>query len=525
MAHAVEAEASATGSMTSSTLRQRQRRLRLVVGVAVAAAAVGWAAGSRLRSPADSALGERLTTPSSITAPLELRELSVSLVLRGDGSFAGATELTVDTAGGTDEAVGSRPVVTGALPAPGSQLDDGAVAVEVSGRPVFLLAGELPMYRTLMPGTEGRDVQQLEVALQRLGFLSGAVDDTFDGRTTAAIEAWYRDAGYEPASPGAEATDRLAAAQAQVTAANDALLSAEAALEAARQPPSGAQMAAARGEVDVAQVALDRAVADRDEAVANAPPADRERVRREHDVLVAEARNRLAVAQAALADLQAPPDTTLEQQAVDVATQALAVAEADLATAQGASGTRLPRGEVVFLPNLPRRVDQVHVALGAEPTGPVMTLSGSEVQVVSRLAPAEREQVAVGDQVRLDEENLGIDLSGTVVAVSDAPHPSGEAAGTYELRIRPEGTGATDLAGVNVRVTIPVQSSDGEVLAAPVAAVSTAADGESRVRIVWSDGSADDVVVRLGLSAEGYVAIDPVDEELRPGDEVVLGVR
>jgi hypothetical protein len=166
------------------------------------------------------------------------------------------------------------------------------------------------------------------------------------------------------------------------------------------------------------------------------------------------------------------------------------------------------------------------VQVGAEVTAePVMTLSSTELQVVARLAPAERQLVAVGDTVRLDEETLGIDLEGSVVAVADDAESEGDSAGTYAVRIRPSGAGAAQLAGVNVRVTIPVESTDGEVLAAPVAAVSTAADGESRVRRQNPDGTTEDVEVRVGLSAEGYVEVEPVDGDLGPGDELVLGRR
>jgi peptidoglycan hydrolase-like protein with peptidoglycan-binding domain len=527
MSDVVEEETSTAGP---SSLHERRRLLRLLLAVVVTIAATGWLVGSRIRSPADAAREREPPEPSVLTAPVERRRLGTSIVTRGDGGFAGSTDLTVDPGGGTDELAAGRPVVTGAVPRAGSELQDGAVALEISGRPVFVLAGELPMYRTLQPGLSGRDVRQFETALDRLGFSPGPVDDTYDGRTTAAVEAWYRAAGYDPVGAGAEADDQVSAAEAEVDAANQALLGAQTALDAAARPPSRAELTAARGEVTVAQTALDQATADRDEAVAAAPAADRARIRRQHDVLVAEAQARLDTARAALTDLQAPADTTTEQDAVDAAAATLDDASADLDDVRAVAGTRVPRSEVIFVPSLPRRVAEVHARVGAEVTGePVLTLSSTELQVVARLAPAERQLVAVGDTVRIDEEGLGIDLSGTVTAVSETPDAEGDTAGTYAVRIRPVGAAADtrQLAGVNVRITIPVESTDGEVLAAPVAAVSTAADGASRVRRLNPDGTTDDVEVTVGLSAEGFVEVTPVDggDALAAGDELVLGVR
>jgi peptidoglycan hydrolase-like protein with peptidoglycan-binding domain len=497
--------------------------LRFVVGVALAATAVGWAAGSHLRSPAEAARYREQPEPSLITAPLELRRLSSTIVVRGDGAFTGATDLTVGAGGDATEG-GGQAVVTGALPAVGSELKDGAVAIEVSGRPVFLLAGDLPMYRTLLPGAHGRDVRQFETALARLGFSPGPVDETYDASTTRAVEAWYRASGYDPVGPSDEAGQALTAAENEAQAADDALGTAREALDQAGRPPSRSEVAGAEGEVTVARTARDAAVADRDEAVANAAPANRPRVRREQDILVAEAEARLTTAQAALAELRKPADTTGEQQAVDAATAAQQEAQDALHAAQVAAGPRVPRSEVVFLPDLPRRVDKVAVRVGAEPDGPVMTLSGSEVLVVAHVSPAERQLVEVGDRVRLDEATLGVDLAGTVVGVDDAPAAEGEGAGSYAVRIRPEGGDPAKLTGVNLRVTIPVESTSGKVLAAPVAALSTAADGRSRVRVLGTHARPRDVEVRVGLSAEGYVEIEPLHGAVEAGDEVVLGI-
>ena len=73
-------------------------------------------------------------------------------------------------------------------------------------------------------------------------------------------------------------------------------------------------------------------------------------------------------------------------------------------------------------------------------------------------------------------------------------------------------------------VNVAVSSTEGEVLAAPVAALSTAADGTTRLEVQDADGSTRQVAVRPGLVAKGMVAVTPIGATLKPGDLVVVGV-
>ena len=52
----------------------------------------------------------------------------------------------------------------------GDEVLEGTRLIEVSGRPVFALQGDVPVYRTLTPGMAGADVAQMQVALARLGY-------------------------------------------------------------------------------------------------------------------------------------------------------------------------------------------------------------------------------------------------------------------------------------------------------------------------------------------------------------------
>ena len=81
------------------------------------------------------------------------------------------------------------------------------------------------------------------------------------------------------------------------------------------------------------------------------------------------------------------------------------------------------------------------------------------------------------------------------------------------------------LAGASVVQTVSVQTTEGEVLAVPVAALSMASDGTTRVQVQPAQGPAKYVTVEPGLSAKGLVAVNPVGGELGPGDLVVVGAN
>jgi hypothetical protein len=61
------------------------------------------------------------------------------------------------------------------------------------------------------------------------------------------------------------------------------------------------------------------------------------------------------------------------------------------------------------------------------------------------------------------------------------------------------------------------------VLAVPVAGVSVAGDGSSRVEVEQQGGGTRTVAVTPGLAANGLVAVEPVRGGLSPGDRVIVG--
>ena len=75
-----------------------------------------------------------------------------------------------------------------------------------------------------------------------------------------------------------------------------------------------------------------------------------------------------------------------------------------------------------------------------------------------------------------------------------------------------------------MKLSIAVQSTQGEVLAVPVNALSVGADGRERVQVDRGWGRTELVFVRTGLRAQGFVEVSPRNAgELKAGDLVVVG--
>jgi peptidoglycan hydrolase-like protein with peptidoglycan-binding domain len=90
----------------------------------------------------------------------------------------------------------SRSGVVTSLPAPGTVLAPGDALYTVDTRPVVLLAGVMPAWRTFQVGmTDGEDVAQLERNLVDLGWLGGTPDGRYTTETATAVRSWQRALG------------------------------------------------------------------------------------------------------------------------------------------------------------------------------------------------------------------------------------------------------------------------------------------------------------------------------------------
>ena len=535
---------------------RRNVLLGSVIGAVVLAAGLGWFFGSRIQSPAEAAAEAEPPEASNITVQVVREVLSADVITRGDIVYD--EPLAVALSGSFAETP-EKLVVTQAVEV-GSELGEGGLAVEVVGRPVFALTGEIPMYRDLRPGASGDDVLQVEAALARMGFFGGTADDVWDADTSAAVAAWYESAGYRPNGLSADDETALRAARDRVSAAQAAVADAEQALRDANAGSGQAAVAAAQAEIDAARDAWGLANIDSDRAnllaaqavtaaeaslaaaqqdLANGVPDagvavaeatatldqarfDQTRTATEQQALVDAAIARLTVAQASLADLQRGVDTSGIRRQIDSAREEVGVARDELAALEAGLGAWLPAGEIIFLKATPVRVDQVAVTRGSVIDGTFITVSGSELALRSSVTERDAPRVEVGMEVEIENPETGGMIPGAITFKADRAGTDGVQPDRIYLEITPAEI-PPEIIGTNVRVTIPVSSTGGEVLAVPAAALSATANGSTIVQVEEDDDSLRTVTVRPGLAAGGLVEVSPLEGSLVEGDWVVVG--
>lgn len=478
------------------------RTLWIVAAVAVVSLVAGLLIGTFVVAGADAR--REAPEPGLVTVPVAFGELTNDVTIRADVGYADAVDVTLDTS-----SVGGPAVVTGQVPQVGAELSSLSVALEITGRPVIVLPGELPAYRTLRFGVSGPDVVQLKQALAAVGIDAGdASSDRFDQSTADAIGQLYADVGY-PVPPAPEgADDAFRAAQDGVRAAEDGLASARQQLARAGSGPDPVSVLRA----DNAIASLQRQIAD---ARANAPE------------LVPDLEGELAVAKLERQQLFAGVDTSAEQSMVDSAIGQVDAAYESLERARQEIQPYLPSSEVLYLTQLPRRVDDVRVARGDVLSGMAMTVSGASVRLTGGAAEADARLLTVGAEGVFELAD-GTEHIATITEIT----PGSDSSARWQIIMEPQpltGEQIGQLQGSNVRVRIAVGATEGAVLSVPLAALSAGPGGESRVEVVDGDPREGTsartrlVIVEPGLAVPGAVEVTPVEGELAEGDLVVVG--
>jgi peptidoglycan hydrolase-like protein with peptidoglycan-binding domain len=345
-----------------------------------------------------------------------------------------------------------------------------------------------------------------ELATAELGRAQAALNRAYD----ALAEAQANLAGAPPDTAPAE---RLAL-EAAVRAANDEVAVARLDVRAAERSVV-ATRATGRDAVAQARVAR-RAAAD------GARTAAAQLVRAERTLAT---KRRLAeLAALRVRVLLAPGDSSIQRRLSQSAAAEARGTAAEAARLARRMGVQVPANEVLFFPALPLRVDSVRVRRGDSASGHVMTVSNSRLAVDSSLSLSDAKLVRPGATVRIEEPDLGVRTTGTVTQVADRPGTHKVDPARVYLEVAP-GAAPAKLVGASVKLTIAVESTEGEVLAVPVTALSVGADGSSRVRLQRQGGGTEFVTVEPGLAAQGMVEVRPARGELDPGNLVVVGAR
>ncbi|MGW1772186.1 peptidoglycan-binding protein [Streptomyces sp. NPDC002104] len=495
-AQALEVADAAEAADAARGMSGRRRWLAAVAVGAVIATLGGLGAALLVKSPAQVAADAAAPRADVLTATVEHRVLTSSVITRGQVVAGQTVEVVPQVTAGVGAA---RPVITKLRVRPGDTVKPGQVLMEVSGRPVFVLEGSLPVYRDLVPGATGDDIAQVQRALKALGH-SSAPDATgsFGAGTKAALTSFYKAVGYSPVSANGAEGDPVAEARSQVTAAQRALEDVRSAQAEASRPVPGPS------------------------AEPGGEPGSRPGAKPGGEV--------------------AGTGRGDGGKAVRRAQEDLAEAKKKLAAAEAAAGPKLPAAEVVFLQSFPARVDSVVAKVGAEATGTAMTLSAGKLVVQAYVPEYQKDLIQAGRAAEIYSEVTGLSAKGEVTLVSDkrsepgsssaqakpgadAPAPGGQGATGWLVEITPGAPLKAELTGQDVRVTVTAASTDGESLVVPITAISSGADGRTTVTVLEGSGERRRVEIRAGTAGDGFVAVTPLaDGTLAGGDRVITGV-
>lgn len=171
--------------MTSSRSGRRSVAIFIVVCVAVWLVPTGIAVGLWSAS----ALVER----AAVTAD------DAEIIQVGERVDAEARDAVVDVYLGDAHLVSSESTgtVTQVLTSPGSALTNGVPVIAIGDAVIRAFAQDFPLYRPLVRGDRGPDVEALEMFLRDGGFLDVAtIDDVYGVQVDRAVRAFQKDNGY-----------------------------------------------------------------------------------------------------------------------------------------------------------------------------------------------------------------------------------------------------------------------------------------------------------------------------------------
>ncbi|WP_244950361.1 peptidoglycan-binding protein [Streptomyces griseofuscus] len=399
---------------------------------------------------------------------MEQRVLRDSVIVRGT---VNASQSVAVAPSGSGSAGTGSPVVTKVNVKLGDTFRSGRVLMEVSGRPVIVLKGALPVYRDLKPGADGEDVAQLQQALNGIGCsVGGDHRGYFGAGTKAALADLYRSVGYDPLPADPGSGDSVASAQDAVTDARRHL-----------QDVSARQGAAATSEKGKAD---------------------------DRPLEISRAREDLARADKKLAQAKAVSGPMLPASEV-VYLKSFPARVDDVSSAVGSqvsgSAMTVSAGQLVVKGFLSR---QQHT----------LVRPGQRVHILSELDGTTAEATVRTVANAVTRAQTGQDGQG------EPPGADGSSSPGYAVTVVPDRALPASLAGQDVRLTIEAASTENKVLVVPVTAISAGVDGNTAVTVVGHGGVQRRVPVTTGASGDGYVEIRPVTGmRVAAGDRVVTG--
>lgn len=162
------------------------RRPLVIAGAALLAVAAAWTALTVLNQSGGTSAAAPSKPSVPATAEITRQDLVDTKTVSGALTYSGERDL----------AAGSAGTVTW-VPAEGAVIRRGRPLIRIDRKPLVLMYGKLPLYRTLRSGmSDGPDVEQLERNLKALGHGDDlTVDDHFSYATLLAVKEWQDDVG------------------------------------------------------------------------------------------------------------------------------------------------------------------------------------------------------------------------------------------------------------------------------------------------------------------------------------------
>jgi hypothetical protein len=173
-------------------MRQHVKFLSLFATIAMVSVAIGVAASTWIRSPAQVAADAKPVDATRLFSTVTSGRLQH--VVTGSGAVRGGPTVAVEAG---DPLSGADPIVTRLPVQVGSWVSTGRVVVEIADRPLIVLEGQIPLIRDLRPTMSGPDVARLQSALADAGHPAFDTSGYFGASTAAALENLYEAAGYD----------------------------------------------------------------------------------------------------------------------------------------------------------------------------------------------------------------------------------------------------------------------------------------------------------------------------------------
>lgn len=181
-------------------------------------------------------------------------------------------------------------------------------------------------------------------------------------------------------------------------------------------------------------------------------------------------------------------------------------------------GGSVPESAITYVNARTATVLSSQAAVGQPADQARLELATGDLVVVVQASAAQSALLPEGEPVVLTSEVRGESFEGVITRQRSGVD------GGVEVVIRPESRLPASWASEDVRVDVGETTGE-QALAVPLGAMFLDTDGQASVIVVDESGDQTRVPVQAGGAGGGYVEVEPIDDALRPDDDVLIGVE